>query len=54
MSDNMVTRQEKIDFLIDYDLATNAYEKIELLANGFKGYNNMTDDEINTCVEQAQ
>lgn len=50
-----MSRTEKINTLIEYDLNNNLiYQDVlrDLMREGFKGYDNMTDDEINTLYEQ--
>ena len=47
-----MTREEKIKELIKTDLSINDFLFEEILKEGFVGYNNMSDEEIDRLYEQ--
>ena len=54
----MMSRQEMIDFIINQEIKVNSGENDwylrEILENGFKGYDNYSDDEIKKVYEQIK
>lgn len=52
----MNTRQEKIDLLVeDYldAIAQSSSFVVGIVRNGFKGFDNMTDEELDEAIEDA-
>jgi hypothetical protein len=47
-----MTRKEMIDKLVQHDVEFDDNLILDLLYNGFKGYNNMTDEELKELYEQ--